>query len=207
MDGMSSPGDLMLRYPGWEKTGELAGANAVWSIIQAEDGSLYAGTMENGDVFRSTDAGTTWVNTAELPGAWGALSVLETMDGTVYATALDGVSAKVYKTTDGGTTWLQTGDLPEVEGVYKLMQAEDGAIYASGTKHLNFPEWPGWVWKTTNGGTTWIMTSYMGDSITNVYTVFQAADRSIYAGGWGSSHAFRTTDGGARGAGPVRRVR
>ncbi len=196
MDWMSSPGDLMLRYPGWEKTGELADANVVMSIIQAQDGSLYAATWENGDVFRSTDAGTTWVNTGELPGVEYITSLLEAVDGAIYAAVPDRFNwnGRVYKTTDSGATWVETGDLPGAGDLYELIQAQDGTIYASCNYDIPWPAWPGRVFKTANGGTTWTVGGEM-DSITDVFTVFQAADASIYAGGT-CLYAFRTTDGG-----------
>lgn len=197
MDWQSSPGDLMLRYPGWENTGELSGAVAVNSIIQASGGSFYAGTMWNGDVFRSTDAGTTWVNTDELPDVTVVTSLIQASDGAIYVLVPDipNWNGRVYKTTDAGTTWVETGDMADAQNMMDLIETQDGAIYACGSRWVPFPQDRGVVFKTTNGGTSWTVTGNLVGTL-EMWSLFQAANGIIYAGP-DCYHAFWTTDGGA----------
>jgi hypothetical protein len=77
----------------------------VYSLLQASDGTLYAGTYPNGNVFKSTDSGTTWTNTGDLSGANWALSLLQASDGTLYAGT--GPNGDVFKST--ALTVLQGG--------------------------------------------------------------------------------------------------
>ena len=70
---------------GWINTGDLAGANSVYSLLQASDGTIYAGTFPNGNVFKSTDGGATWTNIGYLVGAGWVSSLLQASDGAIYA--------------------------------------------------------------------------------------------------------------------------
>ncbi|MEK6860447.1 MAG: sialidase family protein, partial [Nanoarchaeota archaeon] len=112
----------------WTNTGDLASATDVHSLLQASDGTLYASTIPNGDVFKSADNGTTWTNTGALASATDVYSLLQSSDGTLYAGTRP--NGDVFKSADNGTTWTNTGDLASATDVYSLLQSSDGTLYA-----------------------------------------------------------------------------
>jgi photosystem II stability/assembly factor-like uncharacterized protein len=188
-DAWRPVGDLKLDTPddsGWANTGDLLGANAVYSLLRASDGALYAGTSDSGDVFVSVNAGTTWVNTGDLVGATYTMSLIEASDGALYAgTSTNG---DVFKSTDAGTTWANTGDLAGAFSVRSLLEASDGALYA-GTA-LN-----GDVFSSVDAGTTWINTGELAGA-GFVLSLLEASDGALYAGTSENGDVFKSIDAG-----------
>ncbi len=175
---------------GWVRTGPLSGAKYIYDLLQVRDGSIYAATYPQGDVFRTTDGGTTWQNTAELPGALSALCLLEARDSTIYAGTYP--NGDVFKTTNGGATWQSTAELDSTTGVRALLELQDGSILA-GTSPNHGPA--NWVYKTTNGGASWFR---MGDvrSGSGVWSLLENGN-TVYLGGWGHRpNVWKSTNGG-----------
>lgn len=151
--------------------------DVVFDLIQARDGTIYAGTNEVGAIFKSTDGGTTW----EYAGAAGyeVNKLLETADGIIYAGVYGGgpPEGEVYKSEDKGVTWTETGELANAGSVNDLIQAADGTIYA-GTGYR------GDVFKTEDGGLTWVNTGNIPNEETGeIYSLYQTSTGTIYAGG------------------------
>ena len=194
VNGWTSPGDLALTVPddaSWVNTGNLAGATVVYSVIEASDGVLYAGTGSNGDVFISVDAGTTWVNTENLVGASYVYSFIEAFDGALYAGT--GPYGDVFKSADAGTTWVNTGDLTGASYVRSLIEASDGVFYAGTGSN-------GDVFMSVDVGTTWVNTGDL-DGAAQVWSLIEASDGVLYAGTYDDTavtydNVFKSVDAG-----------
>jgi len=161
----------------------LADATRVYALLEASDGTLYAGTGANGDVFKSTDGGSTWTNTGNLADATYVHALLEASDGTLYAgTELNG---DVFKSTDGGSTWTNTGDLAGATYVHALLEASDGTLYAG-----TYPN--GYVFKSTDSGSTWTNTGDLAGA-TYIWALLEASDGTLYAGTEPNGDVFKST--------------
>ncbi len=171
-----------------DKTGNLSGSS-IFSIIQATDGSIYAGGYD----FSSSSA-KVWRYSA---GAWIDItgtsletrisSLIQAADGSIYAggfRCIDSVvcsstSAKVWNYSGG--VWTDVTGALSGSSISSLIQAADGTLYAGG-KSNDYP-WAR-VWKYSAGAWQDITGTILGSSI---FTLAQGADGSIYAGGDGTS--------------------
>lgn len=100
-----------------------------YSMIQAEDGSLYL-AGERGMVLRSTNGGKSWKASEEIyTGSFYGL--LETADNNVL---VYGMRGNAFLSKDHGATWTQS-DIPLVQGLYNAAQGEDGAIVMVGASN------------------------------------------------------------------------
>jgi photosystem II stability/assembly factor-like uncharacterized protein len=172
----------MLKGSEWVNTGELDGAWYVYCLLQTQDGTIYAGTAPNGDVFKSIDQGSTWVNTGELDGATHVYSLIEASDGTLYAGTYP--NGDVFKSEDGGLSWSSTQNLPNVKAVRALLETQDGAIIA-GTSPDSSKN--GRLFKTTNRGASWqplvIPRTPHGYVNSGIFALFETEDGVLFAGG------------------------
>lgn len=171
---------------GWSGTAPLPGADDTFRLLSADDGSLYAGTGPNGEVFRTADGGATWALTAALPGARQIYALIQDQGGAVYAGTSPG--GTLFRTVDGGASWSSTLTSAGVTEFKSLALTADGSLYA-GTG----PE--GRVFVTRDGGTSWNETGELAGA-RFVYCILAASDGSVYAGT--DRGVFVTRDGGAR---------
>lgn len=152
-----------------------------------------------GGLWKTTDGGLTWAPlTDALPYvSVGSCVIDPTNTNTLYISVGDHegwwkYSMGVYKSTDGGATWNATGlswSLSQGRAISMLAMDPFNAavIYAATSNGL---------YKTTNNGTTWnvVHSGYHND------IRFEPGTSNIYATTndyWGSSEAYRSTDGGA----------
>lgn len=94
-------------YGSFTALAALTGSNFV-SIAATPGGVLYALT-QTGDVYESTNGGSTWtpkgvITTSEAVG-------IQSFGGALYAISLSG---DVYKSTNAGSTWTAVGTLSQV---------------------------------------------------------------------------------------------
>ncbi|MFQ6092514.1 MAG: dockerin type I domain-containing protein, partial [bacterium] len=164
----------------WSITGELPGARTVYCLIEGSDGTIYAGTYPNGDVFKRRNGGDGWIKVGDLPGAYAVYSLLETSDGTIYAGTYP--NGDVFKTTDGGSTWTHTADVPGATAVRALIQARDGTIYAGTSPAL--PENIGRVFTSTDGGGSWTPAGIVPGVWAGLFSLLETEEGSILCGGY-----------------------
>ena len=163
-------------------TGPAASPMVNALLLDAQDGTLYAGT--SGGVFRSRDAGQTW-ETANVGLTDRHVNALlqDTRNDTLYA----GTSGGIFRSRDTGQTWEAAGTGLTTVYVNALLQdSRDGALYA-GTL-LNG------VFRSHDAGKTWEATS---EELTNtfVFSLLQdSRDGTLYAGTSGG--VFRSHDAG-----------
>jgi hypothetical protein len=183
-DGVSVPGYLKLRYPGWECK-ETMGAPHVGPLVQRHDGSILVGTFYNADIFKSTDDGETWINIGSIPNMECPSDMVETPDSTLFANRM----REIYQSKDGAS-WFPTAELPPEVGVTYCLLAYDTIMYVgahTGSGHL---------YKTTDKGLTWESVGGLPFSIWHPYDLFKDMDGTIWTGGCCGGEVAWTTDQG-----------
>ena len=186
--GTGSDGNVFISINGgttWANTGNLAGATYVYSLIQAADGTLYAG-VQSGSVFKSTDGGTTWTDLGMIANA--IYSLLETSGGVLYAGT--GAAGNIYKSTDNGETWIETGELTDAVFVWDIIEAADGTLYAGA-----YTTTEACVFKSIDGGTIWTATGNLANA-QEAFCLLQNLDGTLFAGTYPNGDIFRSIDDG-----------
>jgi len=174
----------------WITTGALEGAGSVRTILESSDGTIYAGTTPNGDVFKSTDHGATWTNTGNLVGATNVSSLIQVSGGAIYAGTLP--DGKVFRTNPGALNWVDMGSVgtQSPHSVNCLMENSRGWLYA-GTEGV-----PGEVYRSRDGGTSWEATGAFPPGTLAVNSLLESSDGSIFAGTNYLGSIFRSRDDG-----------
>ncbi|MBU0964715.1 hypothetical protein KKC06_06775, partial [Patescibacteria group bacterium] len=147
-----------------EDVSPIKGADTIQALIEASDGTFYAGS-NNGDVYKSEDKGVTWINTSHLPGVSVVNTLLE-VNGTVYVGTYP--NGDVFKSTDQGLNWSNTANLTGAVEVNSLIQARNGMFIFAGTDED--------VFRSANGGVSW---QAMGGP--EAKSIIEAADGILYA--------------------------
>lgn len=105
----------------WTEVDSPEGANRVYDILAASDGTIYLGTGISGEFFRSKDQGASWelmthVPNTDKPMGNGQISrkdasriyqMIELPDGTLVV-GTGNNAGSVFLTQDGGETWIRT---------------------------------------------------------------------------------------------------
>jgi photosystem II stability/assembly factor-like uncharacterized protein len=144
-EGMSRDENL----DSWENTGELAGATYVYRLVE-QGGAVYAATAPDGNVFRTTNGGTSWQSTGDIGGESHIYSLIVLQDSSLLCGTYP--NGKVYRSTDAGVSWTELAQFPYAHAVRCLLQKADGTLFA-GTSPDS--EGIGRIWRSTDAGTTW----------------------------------------------------
>ncbi len=148
-------------------------------------GSGSAVTVDGtGQVFKSTDGGTTWTATAGMPAGLSSaedVHFTSLLDGWVIGQGFD--TAALYRTTDGGETWVP---VPDFMGAYVSVDVEGTNIWAANVG--------GPYYYSNDNGASWIQGELPGSPHTVNDMDFFNASTGYAVGWWGE--AFRSGDGG-----------
>ncbi len=133
---------------------QTSGSTARLRYLKAVSPTVVWGCGGSGEVFRTTDGGTTWTKTVTLAGATNYC--IEAFDAqTAWVTGTVGGSADVsiWKTTDGGTTFTSQFNNPTGFGdAIKFFNSNDG-VYIGDPDPYPSKYWE--IYTTSNGGGTW----------------------------------------------------
>jgi hypothetical protein len=120
-NGVSLDRDGRLKLAPRLDTVFTSGQPAIWSIAQAPDGSLYAGTGHRGRVYRVTPSGgNTLIWTADEPEVF---AVAVDANGVVYAASSP--DGKVYRVEKGKASEFFA---PKAKYIWSLAFASDGSL-------------------------------------------------------------------------------
>lgn len=161
----------------WDTTASLQENKGIFSLLQASDSALYAGsrlTVPYTTVFKSTDWGVTWSKTSIDTGG-KVEALIEAPDGKIYSTPaqLSGLGGGGVWVTSNGYEWERLNPLLE-NSCYSLLLSGDtlyvgvrGSIYL----YTNLSTSPSLL-------ETWI------SSTSDIYSMIEAPDDKVYAAGW-----------------------
>jgi photosystem II stability/assembly factor-like uncharacterized protein len=161
----------------WENTGELSGAKLVFDLVE-HNGILFAATAPDGNVFRSTNNGSTWLNTGEIQGESHVYSLLDAQDGSLLAGTYP--NGKVFRTTNKGTSWNEVGNLPYARGVRRLFQQSNGWLYAGTSPDSNKF---GRIWRSTDNGINWTLTGDVPQTSGGIFCFAEGNKGVLLTGG------------------------
>ncbi len=148
-------------------------------VAYASSSNLLAATVDNGDIFTSTDHGATLTDKVAL-GTRNWSKITMSADGSkiaAYDTNLD----QVFISTNGGSTWA-TSTVLVGNDIFGLEYSADGSLLAAAA--------PGGVYVSSNDGGTW-------NASTDTATSWSWADVAISADGTKLA-AVKNYDGSSR---------
>jgi photosystem II stability/assembly factor-like uncharacterized protein len=162
---------------GWRNTGELEGAWYIHCLLESADGTIYAGTAPNGDVFRTTNGGISWEKTGNLKNVLRVYSLIESQDHALYAGTYP--YGDVFRSTNRGETWEKTADLPGASTVRALIELPNGKLIAGTSPDSSDV---GRLFISTNGGASWRL-RYTPDIFKGGTHVLFYADKALFCTG------------------------
>jgi photosystem II stability/assembly factor-like uncharacterized protein len=176
----------------WHATADMDSAWYVHCLLQAADGSIYAGTGPYGKVYRTIDGGDSWEKTGVLRHAMKVYGLAQTSGGVIYAGTYP--HGDVYKTTTCGQSWTNCTDLFGATTVRGLW-ADADTVYAA-----TFPSTDadlGFLYKTPDGGTTWNQLTPLPHVVGGVISVTLTSRQTLLCGCYAdSSVIYRSADRG-----------
>jgi photosystem II stability/assembly factor-like uncharacterized protein len=188
--------------------------------VPGQPNVFYVG-VNNGGVWKTTDAGRTWVPIFDdqPTGSVGAVAVAPSNPDVLYVGSGEGLQRPdlstgdgVYKSTDGGKTWKNMGlrDGQQISAILIDPKNADRAFVAV-LGHPYGPNAERGVYRTTDGGKTWENVLSRNENTGAVALAFDPANaQTVYAVLWESrqgpwengswqgpgSGLYKSTDGG-----------
>ncbi len=134
------------------------------------NGELGFCTGGNGNIFRSSDNGTTWILPATLSSNYAYDIKFNTENGYCIVD-----NQTVYKTTNNGVIWAQTLSHQYGSFVLNPLTANSCLVFGAGVySGGDFGTWDGKVTQTINGGIDWPETE-LADIVPIYHTSFYSA--------------------------------
>jgi photosystem II stability/assembly factor-like uncharacterized protein len=223
VQAQAQPYDTSLYAPlKWRCIGPFRGGRTVAATgVRGKPNLFYIG-VNNGGVWRTTDAGRTWVPIFDdqPTGSIGSLAVAPSNPNVIYVGSGEGLQRPdlstgdgVYVSRDGGKTWTNTGlkDGQQIPAVIVDPKDENRAFVAVLGHPYGRNEERG-VFRTLDGGRTWTKVLYKDADTGAVALAFSPSDsNTIYAVLWSSrqgpwengawqgpgSGLYRSSDGGS----------
>ncbi|GAB5537313.1 MAG: hypothetical protein Rubg2KO_35620 [Rubricoccaceae bacterium] len=152
----------------------------------------------DGDVFQTTDSGTTWIRMASLNGYLRSTAFASQDLGWIGVLRSE---TQLYETRDGGQSFqdITSRIQPAIQGgICSLFAVSDQVVYGAGQFNS-----PAYLIKTTDGGQTWTSTSLAPLLNTAIDVYFFDENRGLAVGGVGlygsdqiRARVIGTEDGG-----------
>jgi photosystem II stability/assembly factor-like uncharacterized protein len=205
----------------WRMIGPFRGGRTVGAAgVRGRPNLFYVG-VNNGGVWRTTDAGRTWqpIFDEQPTGSIGALAVAPSDPSVIYVGSGEGlqrpdlsVGDGVYKTTDGGRTWrhMGLGDAQQI-GALLVDPRDPNRVFVAALGHPYGPNEERGVFRSTDGGQTWQKVLYKDENTGAIALAFDPANpQVVYADLWAArqgpwengawqgpgSGLYKSTDGG-----------
>jgi photosystem II stability/assembly factor-like uncharacterized protein len=206
----------------WRCIGPFRGGRTVGATgVPGKPNLFYIG-VNNGGVWKSTDAGRTWIPIfdGQPTGSIGALAVAPSNPDVIYVGSGEGLRRPdlstgdgIYRSTDGGNTWIHLGlrDGQQITNI--LVDPHDPhRVFVAVLGHPYGPNPERGVFRSTDGGENWQKILYKDENTGATDLAFDPTDPQIvYAVLWSSRRPpwttgapleghtgglFKSTDGG-----------
>jgi photosystem II stability/assembly factor-like uncharacterized protein len=179
----------------WRMIGPFRGGRTVGATgVPGQPNTFYIG-VNNGGVWKTTDAGRTWqpIFDDQPTGSIGTVAVAPSNPDILYVGSGEGLQRPdlstgdgVYKSTDGGKTWKNVGlrDGQQIPAILIDPRDPDRVLVAV-LGHPYGPNPERGVYRTTDGGQTWEKVLGNDENTGAVALASDSADRrTIYAVLW-----------------------
>ncbi len=205
----------------WRMIGPFRGGRTVAMVgIPSQPNTFFIG-VNNGGVWKTTDAGRTWQSLFDdqPTQSVGAVAVAPSNPDIIYVGSGEGlqrpdlsVGDGIYKSADGGKTWQHLGLRDGLQIPMILVDPGDpNRVYVAVLGHPYGPNAERGVYRSTDGGRNWQKILYQDEDTGAVDLAFDPANpRTLYAVLWAArqgpwengqwqgkqSGLFKSTDGG-----------
>jgi photosystem II stability/assembly factor-like uncharacterized protein len=179
----------------WRMIGPFRGGRTVGATGVPGLPHLFYVGVNNGGVWKTTDAGRTWVPVFDdqPTGSVGAVAVAPSNPDVLYVGSGEGLQRPdlstgdgVYKSTDGGKTWKNVGlrDGQQIPAI--LIEPRDpDRVFVAVLGHPYGPNAERGVYRTTDGGKSWEKVLGRDENTGAVALAFDPSDaRTVYAALW-----------------------
>ena len=158
----------------WRCIGPFRAGRTVGVAGVASQPNLFYMGVNNGGVWKTTDAGRVWtpVFDDQATGSVGDVAVAASNPEIVYAGCGEGlqrpdlsVGDGVYKSDDGGKTWQNMG-LRDAQQIARIIVAPDdpNRVFVAALGHPYGANAERGVFRSTDGGTTWSKVLYRDEN-------------------------------------------
>jgi photosystem II stability/assembly factor-like uncharacterized protein len=206
----------------WRMIGPFRGGRTVGATgVPGRPNLFYVG-VNNGGVWKTTDAGRTWtpIFDDQPTGSIGALAVSPSNPEVIYVGSGEGLQRPdlstgdgVYKSSDGGKTWKNMGlrDGQQISAII-IDPKDPDRVFVAVLGHPYGPNAERGIFRTTDGGKSWEKVLYKDENTGGVALEFDPSDsRIVYGvlwearqgpwenGAWQGKNSglFKSTDGGS----------
>ena len=190
----------------WRCIGPFRGGRTVAATGVPGNPNLFYIGVNNGGVWKTTDAGRTWVPIfdGQPTGSIGALAVAPSNPDIIYVGSGEGLRRPdlstgdgIYKSTDAGTSWKRLGlrDGQQITNI--LIDPQDpNRVFVAVLGHPYGPNSERGVFRSTDGGATWQKILYKDDDTGATDLAFDPKNpQTLYADMWSSRRPPWTTGG------------
>jgi photosystem II stability/assembly factor-like uncharacterized protein len=194
----------------WRCIGPFRGGRTVAGTGVPGNPNLFYIGVNNGGVWKTTDAGRTWVPIfdGQPTGSIGALAVAPSNPDIIYVGSGEGLRRPdlstgdgIYKSTDGGNTWRHLGlrDGQQITNV--IVDPQDpNRLFVAVLGHPYGPNPERGVFRSTDGGEAWQKILYKDDDTGATDLAFDPKNpQTLYADMWSSRRPPWTTGGALEG--------
>jgi len=188
----------------WRCIGPFRGGRTVAGTGVPGNPNLFYIGVNNGGVWKTTDAGRTWVPIfdGQPTGSIGALAVAPSNPDIIYVGSGEGLRRPdlstgdgIYKSTDAGHTWRHLGlrDGQQITNV--IVDPQDpNRVFVAVLGHPYGPNSERGVFRSTDGGETWQKVFYKDDDTGATDLAFDPKNpQTLYADMWSSRRPPWTT--------------
>jgi photosystem II stability/assembly factor-like uncharacterized protein len=179
----------------WRMIGPFRGGRTVAAVgIPSQPNVFYIG-VNNGGVWKTTDAGRTWVPIFDdqPTGSVGALAIAPSDPNVIYAGCGEGLQRPdlatgdgMYKSTDGGKTWTHLGlrDGQQIPAI-AVDPGDPNRLFVAVLGHPYGPNEERGIFRSTDGGRTFAKVLYRDENTGGVDVILDPSNpRIVYAALW-----------------------
>ncbi len=206
----------------WRLIGPFRGGRTVGAAGVVQDPNVFYVGVNNGGVWKTTDAGRTWqpIFDGQPTQSVGTVAVAPSNPDVVYIGSGEGLQRPdlsigdgVYKSIDAGRTWQHVGlDAARQIGAIIVDPGNADRVFVAALGHPYGPNADRGVYRSTDGGRTWQKVLYKDENTGAIDLAFDPSNAQIvYAvlwaarqGPWEYNNAYsgpasglyKSTDGG-----------